>query len=198
MGDYKVVGAVDATLRELLWSRMQDDSDIVSIIGTEQQITFEPPFKIVQDAEPVQDSLSVFLYRVSENPDMKNRPLERVGAGLLRYPPLTLNLFYLLTPLTNTTDNDHMLLSKAMQIFHDNGIVKGSELQGGLAEEAEELRVILNPMTLEDSSKLWSAFMRPFRLSVSYEVKVIYIDSERELESGQVLRKRLEFTQVGS
>ena len=198
MGDYKVVGAVDATLRALLWSRMQNDSDITSIIGTEQQISFEPPFKIVQDADPTPVSLSVFLYRVSENGDMKNRPLQRINNGLLRYPPLSLNLFYLLTPLTNTADNDHMLLSKAMHILYDNAVVKGSELQGGLADAAEELRIILNPMSLEDSSKLWSSFMRPFRLSVCYEVKVIYIDSEREQETGTVLRKRLEFTQVGS
>jgi hypothetical protein len=198
MGDYKVIGDVDDTLRELLWSRMQDDSDILSIIGTEQQISFEPPFKIVQDAEPAQDSLSVFLYRISENGDMKNRPLQRAGAGLLRYPPLPLNLFYLLTPLTKSAENDHMLLSKAMHILYDNAIVKGSELQGGLADAAEELRIILNPMTLEDSGKLWSAFMRPFRLSVCYEVKVVYIDSEREQGAGRVLRKRLEVTQVGS
>jgi hypothetical protein len=79
-----------------------------------------------------------------------------------------------------------------MQIFYDNAILKGSALQDILKDTAEELRVIFNPVSMEDINKLWSAFMRPYRLAVSYEVKVIYIDSERETGGERVLRKRLE------
>lgn len=196
MSDYRVVGAVDETLRALLWSQMQFDSEITSIIAGEQQITFEPPFRVIADTDPVADSLSVFLYRVVENGDMKNRPLQRVNGSRLRYPPLALNLYYLVTPLTNTADNDHRLLSKAMHILYDNAIVRDPLLEGVLRNTAEELRIIFNPMSMEDQSKLWSAFMRPLRLSVSYEVKVIYVDSEREIAGEQVRRKRLELTQL--
>ena len=195
MSDYRVVGDVDETLRRLLWSHMQFDAEITSILATEQQITLEPPYKIVTDVNPNEDSLSLFLYRVSENADMKNRPLQRVGDGRLRQPPLSLNFYYLLTPITTLAENDHRLLSKAMQIFYDNAILKGAQLEGALRTNAEELRIILNPMTLEDLNRLWSAFVRPMRLSVCYEVKVVYIDSERELTSAEVLRKRLEMTQ---
>lgn len=195
MSDYRVVGDVDETLRRLLWSQMQFDAEITSVLATEQQISLEPPFKIVTDTNPNEDTLSLFLYRVAENADMKNRPLQRVGDGQLRQPPLSLNFYYLLTPITNLTENDHRLLSKAMQIFYDNAILKGAQLEGSLRTNAEELRIILNPMTLEDLNHLWSSFMRPMRLSVCYEVKVIYIDSERELTGAEVLRKRLELTQ---
>jgi hypothetical protein len=51
-------------------------------------------------------------------------------------------------------------------------------------------------MSLEDMTKLWSAFMRSLRLSVSYEVKVVFIDSERETAGEQVRRKRLNFEQL--
>jgi hypothetical protein len=196
MADYRVFGAVDDTLRALLWSQMQFDSEIVSIVTSEQQISFEPPFKLVVDTDPPEDSLSVFLYRVVEDGDMKNQQLRRINGSQLRYPPLALNLYYLITPLTNTTDNDHRLLSKAMHTFYDNAIIRGSQLQGVLSNTAEELRVILNPMSLEDMAKLWSAFMRPLRLSVSYEIKVVFIDSERETAGEQVRRKRLEFSQL--
>jgi hypothetical protein len=195
MSDYRVVGAVDETLRTLLWSQFQVDSEISSIIATEQQITLEPPYKVITDTDPDEDSLSIFLYRVIENEDLKNRQREQVGPNALRYPPLSLNLFYLITPLTNTTDNDHKLLGKTMQIMYDNGTVKGSALQGVLNNTAEELRIILNPITLEDHGKLWTAFMRSWRLSVSYQVKVVFIDSEREVGSEPVLRKRVEFSQ---
>jgi hypothetical protein len=196
MSEYKVIGDVDEILRQLLWARMQFDSEISSIIRTESQISFEPPFKLVKDIDPEQNHLSLYLYRIVENSDMKNRSLEVKDAHILQYPPLSLNLYYLVTPLTNSTNNDHKLLGKAIQVFYDHGIVKGSALRGVLENTAEELRIILNPISMEDVTKLWSAFLRSYRLSVSYEVKVIYIDSERETEAERVRRKRIEYTQA--
>jgi hypothetical protein len=196
MSDYKVVSAVDETLRTLLWSHMQNDSEITSILGTEQQIKLDPPFLLIDNDKPTEDALSVFLYRVVENSDLRNRPLEQITAHTLRYPPLSLNLFYLITPLTKIAGNDHRLLTKAMQIFYDNAILKGSQLQGVLQDSTEELRLSLYTLSMEEISKIWSAFMRPMRVSVSYEVKVVYIDSERETGGEQVRRKRLEFSQL--
>jgi hypothetical protein len=100
-----------------------------------------------------------------------------------------------MTPLTTSADKDHKLLGKAMQIFYDNALIKGEALKGTLENTAEELRLILNPISMEDITKLWSAFLRPYRLSVCYELKVIHIDSEREEEGERVRRKRLEVTQ---
>jgi hypothetical protein len=195
MSDYRVVNAVDETLRALLWSRIQFDSELASIFLSETQLTFEPPYMLIEKDKPVGDDLSIFLYRVLENGDMKNRPLEQLNTSTQRYPPLSLNLFYLITPLTKSADNDHRVLSKTMQILYDNAVVNGSELQGVLKDSAEELRITMAPLNLEDLNKLWTSFMRPLRLSVSYEVKVAYIDSERERTGELVRRKRLEFRQ---
>lgn len=198
MSEYKVINAVGETVKALLWSMMQYDSTIAGSSGmnlTDDQISFEPPFKLVKDTDADKNYLSLYLYRIVENGDMKNRPPEQINTSFLRYPPLSLNLFYLITPLTNSADNDHKLLGKTMQILYDNAIVKGAALQGVLIHTAEELRIILNPISMEDLTKLWSAFMRSYRLSVSYEVKVIYIDSERETAGERVRRKRIEFKQ---
>lgn len=195
MSDYKVLNAVDETLRAMLWSGMQSDSEMSSILATEQDISLEPPFTLIDNEKPKVSGLSVYLYRVTENGEVKNRPLEQLTPSLLRFPPLPLNLFYLVTPLTMSAENDHRLLSRVMQILHGNSIVKGSQLRGVLQGSAEELRVTLNPLSLEDSNKLWTSFMRPMRLSASYEVKVVYIDSERETAGEQVRSKRLAYTQ---
>lgn len=195
MNDSAVLNAVDETLRALLWGRMQDDSVISSIITTEQQISFDPPFLLIDNEKPKEDGLSIYLYRVVENGEMRNRPPERINASTLRQPPLSLNLYYLVTPLTKDTGNDHRVLAKTMQVFYDHAIIKGALLQGVLQDTAEELRVTLNTLSIEDLNKLWSAFMRPLRLAVSYEVKVIYIDSEREQTGEQVRRKRVEYSQ---
>jgi hypothetical protein len=199
MSDYNVIHAVSETLKQLLWSSMQHDAVITSIIGaTDFRISFDPPNKLVKEDNPDSDCLSLYLYRVVENGEMKNRPPEPRDSHTLRNPPLSLNLFYLVTPLTDSADKDHKLLGKTMQIFYDNALVKGEALKGILENTAEELRLILNPISMEDITKLWSAFLRPYRLSVCYEVKVIHIDSERETEGERVRRKRLEFTQYES
>lgn len=195
MSGYKVINAVDETLKALLWSGMQADGEITSIPLNENDISLEPPFLLIKEDKPLEDCLSVYLYRLSENGEMKNRPLERVNATTLRFPPLSLNLYYLVTPLTNSSANDHRLLSKAMQILYDNAIIKGSLLQGELKDSAEELRVNLSPLGVEEVNKIWTSFMRPLRLSVCYEVKVVYIDSEREAAGQEVRSKRLDFMQ---
>ena len=202
MSGYKVIHAVDETLRHLLWSAMKIDPTISdpNILGAsdDKRISFEPPFRLIKDTEPENNYLSLFLYRIVENPDLKNRPLEQKNGKLLQYPPLALNLFYLVTPLIkgqNSSENAHKLLSKTMQIFYDNAIVTGAAIQGTPPDKPEELRIIFHPISMEDITKLWSSFLRPYHLSIAYEVKVVAIDSERTIEAETVLRKRIEYTQ---
>ena len=191
MSSYQVIGAVDLTLRDLLWSEMQFDSVITGILANESQITLEPPAKLLKDTEVDNNVLSLFLYKVEENPDLKNRQLQVLDTHTQIYPPLALNLFYLLTPLTNSADNDHTLLGKALQIFYRHSPAKGSILKGVLAGTDQQLSIILNPISLDELSNLWSAFLRPYRLSVSYEVKIVFIDSDRETTGERVLEKRI-------
>ncbi len=197
MSSYTVIGSVSETLKQLLWAQFQADTQITSVIRDEQSISLEPPFKFLKESDDTsQKCLSIYLYRVLENGDMKNRSLDLREKNRLEYPPLSLNLFYLVTPLTGEIATDHLLLGRSMQILYDNAILKGSNLRGVLAGTTEELRIILNPISVEDITRIWSGFMRPYRLSVSYEVKVVYIDSERQKGTEQIRRKRLEFTQI--
>lgn len=197
MSDYNTIVAVDTILKTLLWSVMQYDSEISGIITSEDRISLEPAFKLVKDTEPDNTYLSLALYRIAENGEMKNRPLEWKSANTLQYPPLSLNLFYLITPLTSSAENDHRLLGKTMQVLYDNAIIRGAALQvQAISPDIAELRVILNPISMEDITKLWSAYIRPYRLSVSYEVKVVYIDSQRETDAERVLRKKMVYQQA--
>ena len=199
MSDYTVVSAVSETLRTLIWSFVQHEGQIAFMIGDdEENIRLDPPFLLLGDDNRPEDScLSIYLYRILENGDMKNRPLERRNGELLDYPPLALNLYYLITPLTGSIENDQRLLARTMQIFYDNTILKGTDLAGVLQGTAEELRIALDPLSIEDITRIWSGFLRPYHLSVSYEVKVIYLDSSRQIDVEQIRRKRLEFTQIG-
>ena len=199
MSQYSVVPDVSETLRDVLWTQMATDSAITPAILTDRDhISFDAPFRLFKDDVPQANFLSVYLFRVLENPDLKNRPLRPNPAPDYHYPPLALNFYYLITPLTNSAENDQLLLGKTMQIFYDHAILDGSELHGLLQTNAEELRLSLTPCSLEDVTKLWCAFLRPFRLSVSYEVCAVLLDSDRTTRVERVRRKRLEFEQIGT
>jgi hypothetical protein len=196
MSQYSVVGDVSETLRDVLWAHMETDSSVTAILADRNHISFEPPFRLFTEQGPQENNLSIYLYRVVENPDLKNRPQFPDPAPDYRFPPLTLNFFYLVTPLTNSALNDYKLLGKTMQAFYDNAIIRGSDLHGLLGDNSEEIRLSLNSASLEDMTKLWCAFLRPYRLSVSYEVRAVIVDSERTTRVERVRRKRLEFEQI--
>lgn len=190
-----MVSAVSETLRNLVWSIVQHETEISFMLGDDQEnICLDPPFLLLgDDNRPENSCLSIYLYRILENGDMKNRPLERSINGLLEYPPLALNLYYLITPLTGSVENDQMLLARTMQIFYDHAILAGSELESPLQDNMEELRIALDSLSIEDITRIWSGFLRPFYLSVSYEVRVIFVDSARQIDAAEIRRKRLEF-----
>ena len=187
MGGYTAIADIGETLKKLLWDHIKDDAVAKSIIESEEQITFSSPEEVEADKK-----LSLFLYQVTENAYLKNEEMQLVNSTKLKYPSLSLSLFYLVTSHTPKRENDHILLGKVMQIFHDNAILRGSVLQGRLA--GEDLRVILNPLSVDELNKLWSVISKakPFRLSLSYEVTPVRIESMREREVKRVIERELE------
>ncbi|HVZ40982.1 MAG TPA: DUF4255 domain-containing protein [Candidatus Kapabacteria bacterium] len=199
MSTYNVISAVGETLRQLLLNEMKSDSAVfgnAGILKSEDQITLNHPYKLIGDGDPQANALSMFLYRIVEDADEKNRRPYPAGPTTYQYPPLPLHLFYLVTPITNSADNNHKLMGKVLEIMFDHAVLRGSDLQGDLKGSQEELRLILNPISLEDITKLWSAIMRPYQLSVSYEVKVVRIDSNRTTQKQPVYEKQSEFQQI--
>lgn len=187
MGEYTALADVGETLKKLLWEGIRADPIARSILESEEQITFSSPEEVEADKR-----LSLFLYHVTENAYLKNEELQLVNSTTLKYPPLALNLFYLITPYTQKRENDQILLGKVMQILHAYSILRGSVLQGSLA--GEELRVLFNPLSIDELNKLWSIIARakPFRLSLSYEVTPVRIESIREREVKRVIERHLE------
>ena len=136
--------------------------------------------------------LSLFLYQVIENPYMKNQEMQKIDSAHLKYPPMTLELYYLLTAhpaagisdRTERTKEEHGILGKAMQIMYNSSILAFSDY---------ELRITLNPMSLDDMTKIWTTFQdRPFRPSACYLVTPVNIDSPRALRITRVESKKTE------
>src|SRR5262249_2270399 len=82
------------------------------------------------------------------------------------------------------------ILGSAMRVLHDVPIITESVttqrapsgapvLHQSLRDEFEQVKVSLEPLTLEDISKVWTALALKFRLSAAYVVNVVQLESRR-------------------
>lgn len=141
--------------------------------------------------------VNLFLYKVQENPILKNLDwqVKQGEPNQLVPPPLSLNLFYLLTPYARNdplTGNSmaHEILGEAMRVFYENSIVPQDYLVDGLQDAREQIKIVQNTLDLEELSQVWGTFTQPFRLSVLYEVSVVQLDMLSESERAMAERVR--------
>lgn len=138
--------------------------------------------------------MTIFLFDTIEDPAVRNqRPRRGIASPDItqRRPQVPLILRYLLTPWSGDRVTDQRLLGHALQTLHDDAILSGPQLQGGLEGSSEAIKLKLAPLTLEEQTRVWHAVQRPYRLSLTYEVRVIRIDSDDVRTSPPVLSRTL-------
>lgn len=129
-------------------------------------------------------TLAVFLYEISEDAHSRNRPMRREpmpGGVRMSLPPLAISLRYLIVPFAGDRRTEQQMLGRTMQVFYENAILAGPALRGGAAPaglvgSAAQLATTLDPLSLEERTRVWHAVQQPYRLSLSYQVRVANID----------------------
>jgi hypothetical protein len=193
MSDYTVLAEVGETLVGVLWQEIQLDPQVNALIDNENRISLESPADLIgNDAV----GLSLYLYRIVEDPNTKNRFMVQGNGAQLRKAPLSLDLFYLITPMVGLPREQQIVLGKVMQVLYDRAILEGPDLVGSLAVSGEVLRVVLNPATLEETARVWQALELSYRLSICYVVRVAMVDSTREQFMQPVLQKSGSYGEV--
>lgn len=189
MSNYKAIADVGYTLIKLLRDEMENFG-----VDRESIVLFSPGE--IDSNDNIR--LSLFLYQVLENVHLKNQELQLSGPTKLTFPPLTLELYYILTshPPSGSQDKteksreEHEVLGRAVSVLYDHSVLKGSNLMGDLSED-EELHITMTSLSLEDLTKIWTTFPnKPFRPSVCYLVTPVRIDSEREMGVQRVISKK--------
>jgi len=190
MSDYSVIAELGDSLLSVLFSELNADSQISGLIDSEDRISLESPADLENNNSV---RLSMYLYRILENPYMKNSfPVDGTG-GKLRKTPLTLDLYYLLTPMVGTPREQMIVLGKTMQVLYDRPILEGADLSGSLGTTGEAIRMVLNPVSLEELTRVWQALEISYRLSVCYLARVIILDSEQEQFTQPVVSRRIAY-----
>lgn len=164
------LGMVSASLRNLLVGEMRlSPAPDVTILAPDEQSSTR--------------RINLFLYKVAENPFLKNQDftVQPGSPNQLVPAPLSLTLSYLLTPYAPNDPQEgnaaaHQLLGEAMRVFYENAVVPPVYLDPGLTDARERLQIAGNALDPEELSRIWTTFSQPFRLSVLYQVSTVQLD----------------------
>jgi hypothetical protein len=197
MSNFRAIAGVSSSLRNLLRDRMENVTPV----------TIAPPDVTVTGVTGRR--VNLYLYQVTENGYLKNQEIPGRGdPSGYGHPPLSLDLHYLLTAYGETAtaaDADlqaQQTMGDAMRVLHDFAIITPSLheaddttkpliLDSSLLGEFEQIKITLQPMTLEDFSKIWMALPQAnFRRSAVYQVSVVQIESRLPRRVSRLVAKR--------
>jgi hypothetical protein len=190
IGGYTVIADVGMSLLKLLREQMSPDP--------------VPRSDLIGMASPVDKGdfvLSLYLCSIRENGEARRNEMQPQG-GILRYPPLAVDLHYLLTAhstadmLTRTLD-EHRVLGKVMQVLYDNAVLRSPYLEGTLSENNEELRITAESYTTEQLTQLWQFGDNPYKLSLAYRVGPVLLESNRVKPGPRVLERSITLRDMG-
>ncbi len=178
------IGMVSESLRNLLLEPMKKFTPSVKVtILAPDETGGDPP------------RINLFLYRILENSALKNLDwqVKRGEPSRIAPPPLSLNLYYVMTPYAQTVSEtgnatSHAILGEAMRVFHEHAVVPQNALVEGLQDAEEQIKIMLNPLDPDELGRVWTTFSQPFRLSVMYEVSVVQL----EVSSERPMSKRVQ------
>lgn len=165
MSDFKAIAAATKTLERLLFGKL----------GVAVESTLAPTEITATTA-----LVGLFLYRVEINPFLANMDWKRTGATQLAAPPIGLNMHYLVTPYGPDQLEIQKTLGEVIRTFHDFPVIDAADplLSPDLAGMTEELRIVPRPLPLNDMLELWKGFEKlSYRISVTYEVSAVLVDS---------------------
>jgi hypothetical protein len=162
-------------------------------------------FELYQTAnftEPMQEGISLFLYRVEINSALRNLPARTGLDGITRRPPLPLDLYYLLTVWAKDAVKQQRILGWALRTLEDAPVLSAARLnhfgtETDVFQPGETVEVIFQTLSLQDLSNLWSGFKVSLPVSVAFIARVVGIDSTIPAqESAPVQTRQMNFAKV--
>ena len=183
MGSYDVIARTSETMLELLRDRIQAREDVIDV--DREMIALASPDEVDENSDI---RLSLHLYEVTSN-NVLNTGGKQYDpeAETVTYPPLALDLWYLLPAYPSQTDDNvtpqaigqQHLLGLAIQTLNDHASLDGTEYGGEAFEK--NVGVYLQPDASSSVTEIWRSLQEStLRPSVVYEVTPVLIDSMTE------------------
>jgi hypothetical protein len=151
----RMIEEVDESLRSLL------RRDVLG--GTKIEVALDAPNRDWA-AKRSGPALNLYLYDITEDLTRRRVQFEEVRdeQGRVidrRQPPRRFKLSYLVTAWTQRPEDEHRLLSAVLSCFVSSDVLPRDVLQGGLADQPEDLRATVALPLPQDRSiaDVWSA-----------------------------------------
>lgn len=166
------------------------------IIGL--KVSSEPRDKLTGDS-----TVGLYLYHITEDAHFKNLPGTSADTPPLRYTPMGLNLYYQLSPHSDTLlepgiQKEQLLMGLAMKALRDYPIIDDATEIGSppvkvfplnLRDADNRFRIGLTPVLSNEALSFNSSGDQPLRLSTYYQVSVALLEPEKPTRrAGRVLR----------
>jgi hypothetical protein len=201
MSSALAVAGVTAVLRGMIESWLDDNDANAALNGASASVTAVAPDTVALSGAAAGPKLNLFLHQVTQNPGWRNMGLpSRDSRGhQISAPPLAINLHYLLTAYGPEELQAEVLLGYGMQVLHERPVLDRAAIQARLpaplktshlAQQVEQIKVTLEPMTSEELSRLWSAMQAKYRPTASYQVSVLLIEAQANGRATQPVLSR--------
>lgn len=167
------IAAVSGTIIQLLKQHCPADLAQASKFELYNPARFEAP---------MQQGISLMLYRVAVDAAARNFAVPRDAQGLAVRPPLPVTLRYLLTPWSPSVDKQQMLLGWAMRVMEDHPLLSADLLNANIAGHqtfgpAEAVQLILDPLSMQDYALVCEPLKAQLPVSLTYVANGVHLDS---------------------
>ncbi len=147
-----------------------------------------------QFAKPMENGVSLFLYRVYPNGSQRT-PAGRIGPGGERYKTqLPLDLHFLLTAWGKEASLQHSITGWMMRVLEDEPLLTPSLLNAidpDVFSADESIEVVLTELNNEDLVGIWRDLIEyKFQLSIPYVARNVRIESTKLLCTGTPIQQR--------
>jgi hypothetical protein len=200
MSNALAIATVTKTLQRFVQAVIAHDD------ATGVQVTTRRPERATDSTDTAR--VNIFLYQVTPSIAWRNADLPaRSGNGtLIQRPQVGLDLYYLLS-FSGSEEQlvPQRLLGSVISALHAQPLLPPAAIRdtvadasnsylatSNLAEQVERVTFVMQPLNLEELSKLWSVFFQtPYVLSVAYQASVVLIEADLTPQPARPVDQRL-------
>jgi len=121
-------------------------------------------------------AITLFLYYVGINGEMRNSPPRLLADGTRSRPYLPLELRYLITPWGSTPSATHLILGHVLQILSGFATMSRASLSGESWDEDDTVQVLPESLPVDTYHDIWEPSEIPYKLSISYLVRILGLE----------------------
>lgn len=141
--------------------------------------------------------LGLHLYDIRENEEIRVNERVNLDAGRQKPPAAYLTLHYMITAYSQAdvkfrAGEDHKILGRVVQVFHDNPVLSAATLAPVRQAGAMNVRIRMQSLAVEEKQRLWNYPNRPYRVSLFYKVSPVEMESARTIAVRRVVAVDME------